>query len=161
MIRPVLLSDAKAITEIYNHYISETTVSFETQPLTTAQMAKRISELSPSFPYFVHVDDNGDVTGYCYVHPWKERAAYSGTMETTIYLKAGHEACGTGTELMNVLIEECRRRGYRILIACVTAENTGSVAFHKKLGFEQASLFKKVGRKFDRLLDVIDLQYEL
>lgn len=161
MIRPVTLDDAPAITDIYNHYIAETTVSFETQPLTAAQMEKRIADLSASNPYYVNVDDNGNVTGYCYVHPWKERAAYSGTMETTIYLKAGEEARGIGTALMKTLIEECRRRGYRILIACVTAENTGSVAFHKKLGFEQVSHFKKVGRKFNRLLDVIDLQYEL
>lgn len=161
MIRPVTLDDAPAITDIYNHYIAETTVSFETQPLTAAQMEKRIADLSASNPYYVNVDDNGNVTGYCYVHPWKERAAYSGTMETTIYLKSGEEARGIGTALMKTLIEECRRRGYRILIACVTAENTGSVAFHKKLGFEQVSHFKKVGRKFNRLLDVIDLQYEL
>lgn len=161
MIRPVELQDAAAISRIYNHYVKETTVSFETEPLTESGMARRIASIAQHYPYFVHENADGEVTGYCYVHPWKERAAYDGTVETTIYLKAGTEAHGTGTLLMERLIAECRARGYRVLIACVTAENAASVAFHKRIGFEQVSHFKNVGCKFGRLLDVVDLQYTL
>ncbi len=160
MIRQVTLSDARAITDIYNHYVEETTVSFETEPLSVDEMERRIRDISSRYPYFVY-EENGEVAGYCYVHAWKERAAYDGAMETTIYLKPGCRHRGIGNELMKSLIEECRNRKYRILIACVTAENTGSLAFHKKLGFEQASHFKNAGVKFGRLLDVIDLQYSL
>jgi len=161
MIRPVKLQDAVAISRIYNHYVEKTTVSFETEPLTEFGMARRIASIASHYPYFVHEDCDGGITGYCYVHQWKERAAYDGAVETTIYLKAGSEACGIGTMLMERLIDECRARGYRVLIACVTAENAASVAFHKKLGFEQVSHFKNVGCKFGRLLDVVDLQYTL
>lgn len=62
MIRPVTLSDAQAITDIYNHYVEETTVSFETEPLSVDEMERRIRDISSRYPYFVH-EENGEVTG--------------------------------------------------------------------------------------------------
>lgn len=160
MLRPVKLSDAGMINDIYTHFINDTTVSFETEPLTLEQMTRRVEELSSRYPYFVYEED-GEVIGYCYVHDWKERAAYSGTMETTIYIRPGHHGKGIGKEMMDWLIRACRERGYRELIACITAENEESIAFHEHLGFTQVSRFRNVGRKFGRLLDVVDMQYSL
>ena len=59
---------------------------------------------------------------------------------------------------MTHLIDECRRQGYHALIACITADNLSSLRFHQRLGFRQVSRFPKVGRKFGRWLDVIDLE---
>ena len=156
-IRPVRLDDAERIASIYNKYVSATTITFETEPVTTEEMRGRINSISSSFPYFVYEYD-GVVLGYCYAHLWKEREAYSKTLETTVYLAP--EAChkGVGSLLMTRLIEDCRSRGYHALIACVTADNLPSLQFHHRLGFHQVSRFSEVGRKFDRWLDVIDLE---
>lgn len=59
---------------------------------------------------------------------------------------------------MTHLIDECRRQGYHALIACITADNYPSLRMHESLGFRQVSRFPKVGRKFGRWLDVIDLE---
>ncbi len=160
-IRPVRPSeDAPAITAIYNRYITRTTVSFETEPLSEASMQERIEAISSEFPYFVYEYDS-EVAGYCYAHLWKERSAYSKTLEMTVYLAP--EACGKGfgAELVRRLIEACRERGFHSLIACITAENTRSLAFHEALGFRKVSHFRQVGHKFGRWLDVIDLQLPL
>lgn len=98
------------------------------------------------------------MAGYCYAHPWKERAAYSNTLETTIYLHPDFKGRGTGTALMDRLVADCRRMGFKALIACITGENEASIAFHRKLGFEQASLFRSVGYKHGRWLDVVDME---
>ncbi len=160
LIRPVRLGDAECIASIYNRYVSKTTITFETEPVTAEVMRGRINSISSAFPYFVYEYD-GVVLGYCYVHLWKEREAYSKTLETTVYLDS--EAChqGIGSRLMRHLIEECRRRGYHVLIACITADNLSSLQFHHRLGFRQVSRFSEVGRKFDRWLDVIDLELVL
>ncbi len=158
MLRLVAPADAQALAAIYNEYVTRSTVSFETEPLSTEDMARRIADIAPRFPFYVW-DDDGEVSGYCYVHPWKERAAYAGTLETTIYLAPKAQGRGIGTQLMQTLIADCRQRGVRALIACITAENEGSCRFHQRLGFRQVSLFEKVGQKFGRLLDVVD--YEL
>ena len=154
------MGDAECIASIYNRYVSKTTITFETEPVTAEVMRGRINSISSAFPYFVYEYD-GVVLGYCYVHLWKEREAYSKTLETTVYLDS--EAChqGIGSRLMRHLIEECRRRGYHVLIACITADNLSSLQFHHRLGFRQVSRFSEVGRKFDRWLDVIDLELVL
>ncbi len=156
-IRPVRLDDAGRIASIYNKYVSATTITFETEPVSVEVMRGRINSISSAFPYFVYEYD-GVVLGYCYAYLWKEREAYSKTLETTVYLAP--EAChqGIGTQLMRHLIEDCRRQGYHALVACVTADNLPSIHLHQHLGFRQVSRFSEVGRKFDRWLDVIDLE---
>lgn len=160
MVRKVCTEDAVEIASIYNKYIECTTVSFETEPLTVEQMRQRITDISANFPYYVYEND-GRILGYAYAHKWKERAAYSKTLETTIYLDAGAKHSGIGTVLMEKIVEECRREGYKALIACVTGENKESITFHKKIGFKQVSLFSNVGEKFGRMLDVVDFELEL
>jgi phosphinothricin acetyltransferase len=156
-IRQVTLDDAKAINSIYNAYIAETTITFETEELSDAEMLARIKELSAHYPYFV-CDIDGVVVGYCYAHPWKARAAYQHTYETTIYLSPAYQHQGIGSALMHRLIDECRNRGVHALIACITDGNAASNALHEKLGFEQVSHFREVGMKFGKLLDVVDYQ---
>ncbi len=160
LLRLVTLADAGRIAAIYNRYIAHTTITFETEPVTVEEMRIRIETISSAFPYFVYEYD-GVVLGYCYAHLWKEREAYSKTLETTVYLAP--EVCyqGIGNLLMVRLIEDCRFRGYHALIACVTADNLSSLRFHQSLGFRQVSIFSEVGRKFDRWLDVIDLELVL
>lgn len=160
LLRPVTLADAGRIAAIYNRYIADSTITFETKPVTPEEMRARIETISPAFPYFVYEYD-GLVIGYCHAHLWKERDAYSKTLETTVYVAP--EAChqGIGNLLMVRLIEDCRSRGYHALIACVTADNLSSLRFHQSLGFRQVSRFSEVGRKFDSWLDVIDLELVL
>lgn len=160
MIRNVKLSDAKAIVEIYNDYILNTTISFEMELLTVEQMCHRIAEISAHCPYLVWEED-GEVVGYCYAHPWKERAAYHNTLETTVYLSPRHFRKGIGMQLMKRLIENCRKAGFKVLIACITADNEASIKMHEALGFKQVSYFSQVGEKFGQLLDVIDMQLTL
>ncbi len=156
-IRPVILEDAGAIVDIYNYFITDTTVTFEVQPLTVEKMAERIREISARFPYFVYEED-GRVLGYCYAHLWKERAAYSKTLETTVYLHKDATHRGIGSLMVNHLVDLCREHGYHALIACITEGNEASVRMHEKLGFRQVSEYKEVGRKFDEWLGVVDLE---
>lgn len=160
-LRRVREADAAAIAEIYNHYVVETTVSFETEPLSTADMLCRIKEIAALFPYFVATRED-KVVGYCYAHPWKEGAAYCHTLEVTIYTDPEYRRTGMGTMMMGKLIEACRETGNcHALIACITEENHDSIAFHRRMGFEKVSSFKDVGYKFGRWLDVTDMEMVL
>ena len=159
MITEVTHNDAKAIADIYNHYVKESVATFDTEPWSEEKMRERIEELSRNFPYMVYRLTDGEIAGYCYAHPWKEKDAYRLTLETTVYISPTHTGKGIGKELMTRLIEDCRSKGFRTLIACITQDNEASFRLHEKLGFEKVSHFRKVGMKFDRWLDVID--YEL
>ena len=158
MIRSVRPADAAAIANIYNEYVNHSTATFETVPVTQADMQQRIVHIAAACPCLVY-EAEGEVVGYCYAHPWKEREAYRYTWETTVYISCPHTGKGIGTLLMQHLIAECRKRECRALIACITAENENSRKLHERMGFRQVSLFARVGYKFGRWLDVTD--YEL
>lgn len=152
--------DAAALAAIYNEYVLNTTISFETEPLNEEQMLRRIAGFAAEYPYLVY-EENGVVLGHCYAHRWKERAAYAHTWESTIYLSP--QACGKGIgpALMQELIARCRAAGCRVLIACITQGNERSCRFHESLGFRRVSHFHAVGKKFGRLLDVVDYQLNI
>ena len=158
-IRPATPADVPGITRIYNEYVLHSTASFETEPVTEQEMLRRMQAIVPALPYLV-CEAGGELAGYCYAHPWKERAAYAHTLETTIYLSPTHTGQGLGRMLMERLMTECRALpGCHALIACITAENRASRTLHRRLGFQQVSHFQAVGRKFGRCLDVEDYEY--
>ena len=130
MIRNVTPQDACAIVDIYNHYITLSTATFEITSLDEAEMRQRILAITSHYPYFVEETD-GKITGYCYAHPWKERAAYAQTWETTVYVAPGEERKGIGTRLMEKLIEACRPMKCRSLIACITELSAISLTIGK------------------------------
>lgn len=159
IIRPAKISDAPNIAEIYNHYIENDTSTFETSVLSVRQTADRIAAVAARHPYFVY-ENGGLVWGFCYAHPWKERAAYAATWEDSVYVHPHRRGEGIGGALLARLLEACRtQEECRVLIACITADNIPSIHLHKKFGFEKASHFREVGIKFGRTLDIED--YEL
>lgn len=160
-IRPVQLSDTKAIASIYEHYVLHTPISFEIESVSEAEMRSRISYIAARWPFLVCENDHGELVGYCYAHEWKERKAYAQTLELTIYMKPDYCGKQLGASLMKQLISECKEKAFSVLIACITAENKPSCRFFESLGFQRVSYFVKVGYKFDRYWDVVDYQLTL
>ena len=160
MIRSVSPDDAAQIAGIYNHYIEQTTITFETEPVSETEIRQRIETIASHYPYWVEEQD-GRITGYCYAHQWKEKKAYQYTAETTVYVHPDHLRQGTGRRLMTTLLASCREKGLHNLIACITYPNAASVRLHEQLGFRQASRFHEVGRKFGQWLDIYDFECRL
>lgn len=156
-LREATPNDAAAIAGIYNEYILHTTYTFEIEPLSELQMRQRMESIVSSYPYYV-CEEKGQICGFCYAHPFHERAAFRHTLESTVYLARGAEGRGLGKMMMQTLIRECRRRGYHVLLACITSENETSLRFHESLGFTRCAHFHEVGYKFDRWIGVIDYE---
>ena len=158
MIRPIRIEDAAAVAAIYNHYIEHSTATFDTEPLSDRQMLSRLEAIVGRRPGYESLSEAGEFQGYAYAHPWKEKAAYRYTLETTIYLAPRFVGQGIGRGLLSHLVEGCRREGYRSLIACITQGNVASDTLHRKMGFRPVSRFVQVGTKFGRWIDVADYQ---
>lgn len=150
-VRPA--EDAGAIREIYNHYIAETVVTFENEPLEVEAMQRRIEKIAARFPYLVY-EQGGKVLGYCYAATWRNRAAYDSTVETTVYLHKDWTGKGIGHRLYQELMGLLRNGGFHVAVASITLPNTQSVALHEKFGFRKVAHFTEVGNKFGKWLDV-------
>ena len=155
MIRKAKPEDAHDIALIYNYYIENSTITFETNPVSHEEMACRIADISEKYPYFVY-EESGKVVGYCYVSSWKKKAAYSKTVESTVYIDKNFQGKGIGRALMNKLINDLKEKSFHAVIACITTPNPISVKLHEDLGFRKVSEFHEVGYKFGKWLDVGD-----
>jgi phosphinothricin acetyltransferase len=153
MLRAAQPTDAAAIAALYNHYILHTTITFEMAAVTEAEIVGRLAAVQPALPWLV-AERDGALVGYAYASPWRTRAAYRQSVETTVYVDRNHGHGGIGSALYAALIAELRSRSLHALIGGISLPNAASVALHEKFGFRKVAHFEQVGRKFDRWLDV-------
>lgn len=153
MIRDVTIADAEAICKIYNHYVQNTTITFEENPVSIGIMQQRISHVIASYPWLV-LSENDHVLGYAYVSPWRTREAYRYTVESTIYLHTDFVGKGFGKALFSELIHQIQPTSIHAVIVGISLPNEPSVFFHEKFGFEKVAHFKQTGFKFNKWLDV-------
>ena len=150
--------DVKAMTDIYNYHIQNTTVVFETAPFSEEKMHGMIAEIALNYPVIIAESDDGETIGYAYIHSWKSKPAYKTTAESTLYVREDMKGKGVGKKLLDELIDRSRATGIHALVACITADNSESIRFHLRNGFKKVSHFSEVGRKFDRWLDIEDFE---
>jgi phosphinothricin acetyltransferase len=152
-IRPVNIADAQAMTDIYNHYVLNTPVTFEEEPLGREAMENRIRVFTPRYPWFVW-EEGGELAAYAYVHQWHERTAYRLSVEDTVYVKQGFQRKGIGRALLGRVLEELRKQGFHAVMAVITVPNEGSARLHESLGFKKAGHFSEIGWKMGQWRDV-------
>ena len=147
MIRPSDPSrDAATCAAIYAPHVSDGVASFELEPPSVEEMARRIEA---AHVWLVH-----EAGGYAYATRHRERAAYRFTVETSVYVAEAAQGRGVGRALYDALLEEVARRGFRVALAGITLPNPASVALHESLGFEPVGVFREVGFKFGAWHDV-------
>jgi len=151
-VRPALLSDAGSVADVYAHYVRHSWATFEEQPPTAAEMARRI-ESEPRLPWLV-AERDGVVVGFAYAGVHRPRAAYRWTVETSVYLRPDECGRGTGRTLYVPLLRHLRDLGYFVAMACIAAPNPASVALHASLGFTDVGLVPRVGHKLGAWRDL-------
>ena len=152
-IRPATNDDAADIANIYNHYIRDTVVTFEEHEITAADMAGRVaSVVANGLPWLV-AEHVGSIVGYAYADRWKQRSAYRHSVESTIYLDAGHTGTGLGTRLYQQFLGALPATVHAV-IGGIALPNPASIALHERLGFAKVAHFHEVGFKFERWIDV-------
>ena len=153
-IRMATVEDAAVIAAIYNPYVADTCITFETEPVQAAGMAARITEvLDAGLPWLLAADAAG-AAGFAYASKWKGRRAYRFSVESTVYLHRDHTGRGIGRALYGRLLEEIRARRMHAVIGGIALPNAASIALHERLGFRKVAHFEQVGYKQDRWIDV-------
>ena len=153
MIRPAKATDAETLSEIYNHYVSSTLVTFEEDTVSSEEMGERIRECMLELPWLV-AEDDGEIMGYAYASRWKGRCAYRYSVEVSVYLSHLKTSKGWGTRLYEKLFCELKEMAIHVVIGGITLPNAASIALHEKFGMEKVAHFKEVGFKFERWVDV-------
>jgi len=162
-VRPATAADLDVITEIYADAVTNGTSSYELEPPTRTEMAKRFETLQVGgFPYIV-AESGGRVLGYAYAGPFRPRPAYRFVVENSIYIAPDAKGRGLGRLLLERLIVEAERRGFRQMIAVIGDGHAGSasVKLHEQLGFRHSGRLEGSGYKHGRWLDTAFMQLSM
>lgn len=155
-VRTATVADAEAIRAIYNVEVETSTVTFDLTPRSLAEQRSWISDRSGAHAVVVAIDDeaDGEVVGFGSLSPYKERAAYSTSVEDSVYVHRDHRGRGVGRLLLGELVERAGAHGFHALFARIVADHDASIELHLRMGFEVVGHERQVGRKFGRWLDV-------
>lgn len=158
LIRPATEADLPAIRDIYNYYVDTSTATFQLEHDTEAERLAWFRKRSEKHPALIAVDDD-EIIGWASLSPHKERAGYARTVEASVYIHCNHLRRGVGRVLLQALLQRAQELGHHVVIGGACTEHPGSIALQRSLGFESVGVFRAVGRKFDRWLDVEYLQF--
>ena len=147
--------DLPRLTEIYNHYVLTTPITFDLEPYTVDDRRYWFGQFAETGPYRLFVAEfDGIVVGYAGTTQFRDKSAYDTTVETTVYCAPEAVGKGMGSALYERLFSEIAGEDLRLVVAGITLPNEASVALHKRFGFTLAGVMHDVGRKFELYWDV-------
>jgi L-amino acid N-acyltransferase YncA len=146
IIRLVTESDAEQVLKIYAPFCSDSPVSFETKAPTKEEMQQRIGKILQKFPWLV-CEYGGEVIGYVYAAPHRDRAAYQWSVDVSVYISEAMRRLGVGRALYTSLFKVLVLQGYYNAYAGITLPNPGSVGLHEAMGFQPIGIYRGVGYK--------------
>jgi L-amino acid N-acyltransferase YncA len=162
-IRDARLADMPAVREIYNHYVANSTVTFDEDAMSLREWKAKFAYLQKlGMPFLVAEAPSGQLLGYALVAPWKQKRAYRYTVENSIYLGPAAAGKGLGRALLAELIARSKAAGLKEMIAVIADQGAeASIALHEKFGFVEIGRMGRVGFKFERWLGTVLLQKSL
>jgi L-amino acid N-acyltransferase YncA len=146
------------ILSIMNHNILHSTALYDYAPKSETDINQWYGEkLSANWPIII-AEENGVVMGYASYGTFRFKEGFKHTVEHSVYVAEGHTGKGIGQLLLAELISLAKAQNYHTMIGCIDAQNTSSIAFHKKFGFTEAGILKESGYKFGKWLDLLFMQ---
>jgi phosphinothricin acetyltransferase len=153
-VRDATPADGAPCARIYAPYVTDTAITFETEPPNAAEMAARIAAAQERHAWLVVEEGDGEVVGYAYGGAFRSRAAYRFSCEVSIYLEPGRRRTGAGRALYAALLERLSERGFHTAVGGMTLPNEASVGLHRAMGFEDVGVFREIGYKLGAWHDV-------
>jgi L-amino acid N-acyltransferase YncA len=163
VIRKATEADLSSMVEIYNYYIQNSVVTFDMEVMALADWAEKfrwITELG--LPFIVAQSPSGQIIGFAYVAPWRQKAAFKRTVEDSIYLRPAAIGKRVGTKLLQELLDKSKAAGVKEVVAVISDKGAeSSIALHERFGFKHQGHLGKVGFKFGRWLGTVLMQKSL
>jgi len=150
--------DDEAIRAIYNVEVETSTVTFDLVPRSADDQRRWLGNRSGAHAVVVAEDDDGTIVGFGSLSPYKERPAYSTSVEDSVYVHRDHQGRGIGKLVLTELVAVATTHGFHAMFARIVGGHQSSIGLHKSLGFELVGTEREVGRKFGKWLDVSIMQ---
>ncbi|GGJ23270.1 GNAT family N-acetyltransferase [Streptomyces brasiliensis] len=163
-VRTGVEGDLEALTDIYNHYVRETPITFDTAVFTPEERRRWLLSHPEDGPYRLKVavaGDSNEILGYATSSPYRAKPAYATSVETTVYVAPHAGRRGIGTLLYGALFDALSGEDLHRAYAGIAQPNAASTRLHERFGFRYVGTYREVGRKFGRYWDVAWYEKEL
>ncbi|MFF0794911.1 GNAT family N-acetyltransferase [Streptomyces spiralis] len=161
-IRPGAEDDLEELTRIYNHYVTGTPITFDTEPFTVDQRRPWLQAHPDSGPHRLLVaEEGGKLLGYATSSAFRPKQAYATSVETSVYVAPEHVGRGVGSLLYTALFGLLEHEDLHMALAGITLPNEASRRLHERFGFRPVGVYEQVGRKFGSFWDVAWFQKPL
>ena len=161
-IRMPTAADAGTLADIYNHYVINTHITFDIDPVSVENRLEWMAGYNNSNRYRLLIaESNGIVLGYASSSRFRVKPAYDNSVETTIYLDPGAAGSGLGALLYGALLESLAAAGVHRCYGVIALPNPASIRLHSRFGFTEAGRLTEVGYKFDQYWDTLWMEKRL
>jgi len=151
--------DLAAINALYNHYILNSSATFDLDPLSMTNRRAWFDQFEPETALQLWVaEKDATVVGFACSSPFRAKAGYKDTVETSIYLSPSAHGEGIGHRLYQALFDALDRTSAHTAIAMITLPNVPSIRLHERLNFQTSGSLEQVGIKFGQRLSVCLMQ---
>ncbi|MFV0451380.1 MAG: GNAT family N-acetyltransferase [Propioniciclava sp.] len=157
-IRSAVPADAAVIAGIYNAFVHTSTATWDTTAQTVEERRRWLIDRAATGDTVLVAERAGEILGYAGWAPFRDKPGYAHTREHTVYVAASAQGAGVGTRLLTGLIAAAGEAGVHVLLGVISADNTGSLRLHQRLGFTEVGRLPQTGRKFGRWLDLVFVQ---
>jgi L-amino acid N-acyltransferase YncA len=145
IVRLATVDDAVAIARIHNEGIADRIATFETEPRTAAHVAAGMAEKGDRYPTVV-VEHDGEVVAWAGAGPYRDRPAYAGVAEHSVYVARAARGSGAGRAALDELCRVYAERGFWKIVSRIFPENTASLALHERCGFRVVGIYQRHGK---------------
>ena len=138
-------ADALAIALIYNEGIDDRIATFETEHRSPEQIAATLARKGDRYPTVV-VERDGRVAAWAGAAAYRERPAYAGVAEHSVYVARAARGTGLGRAALETLCGVYAARGFWKLVSRILTENAASLALHERCGFRVVGVYRRHGK---------------
>lgn len=153
-VRLATADDAEAIARIHNEGIADRIATFETEPRTPAQVAAALADKGDRYPTVV-VERDRQVVAWASAGPYRDRPAYAGVAEHSVYVARAARGTGAGAAALEALCRAYAERGFWKIVSRIFPENTASLKLHERCGFRVVGVYRRHGQLDGRWLDCV------
>ncbi|KAH8831692.1 acyl-CoA N-acyltransferase [Flagelloscypha sp. PMI_526] len=185
-LRPAVEADMPQVTQILNHYIETTVITFRMEPIEVSLSNSSFQSVKEAgLPYIVATNEENKVLGYTYVSGYRvpSHMGYRHTVEMTIFCHPEARQQGIGASLLRKLIALCQdlktaeakeyiqgnveHPGIKQILAVMAVDEDGPekgmglANWYTRFGFKQVARLEKVGNKHGKWIDTVFMQLSL
>ena len=139
------------IAQIYNEGIADRVGTFETRPRTVQDVLDWFDGKHP----IVVVEADGRIVAFASTSSYRNRDAYAGIAEFSVYVARDERGKGAGAVAMRALIDAVKPAGIWKLVSRIFVENDASRRLMASMGFREVGIYEKHAKLDGEWRDVV------